>query len=66
MSDSVSLNTFPRNRFDALAILYVQSQDLSGKTPEDLAVMYAEAYVKIKEKFNDLRHDDSWLTGLTN
>ncbi len=55
MSDNVSLNAFPRNKIDALAVLYVQAQDLSGKTPEDLAVMYETAYAKIKERFKDMR-----------
>lgn len=41
------LNTFPGNDVEALAMLYVQSQDLSGLTPEDLVHLYDEAYEAI-------------------
>ena len=47
MADSFS--TFPANRLEALAMLYVQSQDLSGLTPEQLLDMYEEAYSKLRE-----------------
>lgn len=46
---------FPSNKREALALLYVQSQDLSQKSPEDLVVMYKDAYDKISQKFRDLR-----------
>lgn len=49
MSDTVSLSTFPDNHIEALALLYVQSQDLTGKSPEEILDIYDDAYVKIKE-----------------
>lgn len=45
--------SFPSNRREALAFLYVQSQDLSEKTPEDLVTMYKTAYEKISAKFRE-------------
>lgn len=40
--------TFPSGKFSALSMLYVQSQDLTGKTPEELLDMYDDAYQKIE------------------
>lgn len=48
MSNEVKLNTFPDNELEAIAMLYVQNQDLSGKSPEELLVMYYEAYDKMR------------------
>jgi len=52
---NVNLRTFPSDRRDALAILYLQNQDLSGKTPEELADMYDEAWDKISQEFDSIR-----------
>ena len=38
---------FPSNKYEALAMLYLQNQNLSGFTPEELAGKYQEAYEKI-------------------
>lgn len=38
---------FPANSAEALAMLYLQNQDLSGKTPEEIAVLYDETLSKI-------------------
>lgn len=35
MSDSVTLRSFPSNSAEAVAMAYLNSLDLSGKTPED-------------------------------
>ena len=40
---------FPKSKFEALAMLYVQSQDLKGKTPTELLEMYNAAYAEIKK-----------------
>lgn len=53
--EKVSLSTFPSDRRDALAILYLQNQDLSGKTPEEIAGMYDEAWNRISKEFNAIR-----------
>lgn len=42
------LQTFPKNEREALAMLYVQNQDLSGITPEELLDKYQDAYNKIQ------------------
>lgn len=61
LSDNTVSGQFPTGKREALALLYVQSQDLSGKTPEDLAEMYTSAYKKISEKLKALRSDSNWL-----
>ena len=45
--NDVTLRTFPRNEFEALAMLYIQNQDLSGVTPEELLEKYQETYNQI-------------------
>lgn len=47
MSNDVTLKTFPRSFQEALAMLYVENQNLSGLTPEQLVDMYLDAYEKI-------------------
>ena len=42
------LRAFPETAQQALAMLYVQSQDLTGKTPADLQTMYYEALYQIR------------------
>ena len=36
MTNNVELNTFPDNALDAMALLYVQSQDLAGRDLRDV------------------------------
>lgn len=48
MSDTVNLRTFPKSEIEALALLYVQNQDLSGLTPEQIYEKYNDAYTRIK------------------
>lgn len=48
--DDIVLNSFPRNEADALAMLYVQNQDLKGLTPLDLLDMYQSAREEICEE----------------
>lgn len=43
--------TFPANRVEALTILYLERQELSGKTPEELADLYLEAHGRISRQF---------------
>ncbi len=61
MSD-VSLKTFPGSHLEALTLLYVQSQDLTGKSPEELLDMYDDAYTKIYSRATD-KHNAK-LSGL--
>lgn len=37
---------FPNSKREVLTMLYLQSQDLSGLTPEDLVDKYNETYKK--------------------
>ena len=48
---------FPSYPQEALAMLYVQNQDLSGKNPEDLAVMYYDAYERICGKAKEVKKE---------
>ena len=41
--EDVYLNTFPETDIEALALLYVQNQDLKNVTPEELIEMYDNA-----------------------
>lgn len=49
MPDKVSLNAFPNSKISALAMLYLQNQDLSSLTPEAILEKYNEAYDKINK-----------------
>lgn len=49
MSDKVKLSSFPADKYEALALLYIQNQDLSNISPEELYDKYADAYDKIKK-----------------
>lgn len=56
--------TFPSDYVEALTMLYLERQDLTGKTPEDLAEMYWETYFKInyaaKDAYETVRK--KWFT----
>lgn len=47
---------FPKSDIEVLAMLYVRSQDLTGKTPEELLDMYESACSRMlavrEEKYN--------------
>ena len=54
---------FPKNEIEALAMLYVQNQDLSGLSPEQFLDKYQEAYDKMKvhsNKTNSERNHLGW------
>ncbi|MDR0979468.1 MAG: hypothetical protein LBL91_06110 [Lachnospiraceae bacterium] len=55
MSDEIRLNAFPSSNLQALAFLYVQNQDLTGKTPAQVAKMYFEAYKEIQDNNREIR-----------
>ena len=60
MNDKVDLDTFPSNATEALAMLYVQNQDLRGVTPEQLQTMYYEAYFAISKEYRR-KVDSGWF-----
>jgi hypothetical protein len=49
MANEINLSSFPGGPLEALTMLYLQNQDLTGKTPEELLGMYWETYEKLKE-----------------
>lgn len=51
--EEVIVKTFPKNECEALAMLYVQNQDLSGLSPTDLLAMYQDAYEAIWERLEE-------------
>lgn len=55
MGDKVSLNTFPTGRVAALTMLYLEKQDLTNVTPEELADKYNEVYERINKQFRENR-----------
>lgn len=62
--DTTTLKTFPGSYVEALTMLYLERQDLTDKTPEDLAEMYWATYDKVsvagKAAFSERRK--KWLT----
>lgn len=55
MSDT-SLHTFPKNKYDALTMLYLEKQDLSNLTPEEYLDKYDEVYKKISDYYRSQRY----------
>lgn len=49
MADNTHPETFPANKLEALAMLYMQHQNLSGLTPEQVLDKYQDAYAKIRD-----------------
>ena len=52
MADSIK--TFPTTDQEASALVYVQAQDLSNKTPEDVADIYSDAFRRITDRLRVL------------
>lgn len=46
------MSLFPRNAQEALVMLYLQNQDLSGKTPSEINTMYWEALEAITPDYS--------------
>ncbi len=63
--DDLTMQAFPRNEVEALAMLYVSSRDLSDITPEALVNLYDDA-VKSIQAVRDAQHiaefgENEWL-----
>lgn len=58
MSDLVSLSTFPSNKTDALTMLYLQNQDLSDLTPEQIVDKYDETFKVIKKRISEISSEN--------
>lgn len=55
MSNEVRLHKFPTDECEALALLYIQNQDLSNLSPEQIYDEYRDAYEKIKNRKQETR-----------
>lgn len=55
MSEKTELCSFPANEIQALALLYVQSQDLAGKSPSETYKLYKTAYDEIRTERSNQR-----------
>lgn len=53
MDKKISIFSFPNNRNEALAMLYLQNQDLSDKSPSDINTMYFEALYEIRKDYKE-------------
>lgn len=53
--NDVELKSFPTNRNEALALMYMSQQDLTRYQPKELAEMYAVTLEEIRQGFKDLR-----------
>lgn len=47
MPGNATFNIFPSSEEEAVAMLYMQHQDLTGKSPSEIYTMYQEAYYEI-------------------
>lgn len=56
MSDSITEIKFP-SRAEILALIYVQNQDLSGKTPTEINEMFHKAYNEIRRDSKNRRDE---------
>ena len=56
MGNDINLRAFPSNKDEALTMLYLQNQDLSNKSPEELTEMYCTTLEKIKEQSREIRN----------
>ncbi len=50
MNESINLNTFPKNELEALAILYVKTQNIEGLSVDGIYSMYLDALYALKEE----------------
>lgn len=51
MADEIRLKSFPSSAAEALTILYMKNQDLSGMSPDDLVDMYLQVLKEVKMRF---------------
>lgn len=52
MNQEVKLKAFPSNCYEALTMLYLQNQDLSSKTPEEIHTLYWETLYDIRRDYS--------------
>lgn len=49
MAGNTNSGSFPSNKLEALALLYMQHQNLSGVSPEQLLDLYQDVYAKMRD-----------------
>ena len=49
MADNTHVEFFPTNKFEALAMLYMQQQNLSGLSPEQVLDKYQDVYARMRD-----------------
>ena len=54
--NDLSLYSFPSNRIDGLAMLFLENQDLRDLTPAELTDKYIEVCEAINERFIEIRN----------
>lgn len=52
MSDKIMVETFPRDRTEALTLLYLQKQSFSNSSPAELVETYFDTEEKIRSAFS--------------
>lgn len=57
MSDTISLRTFPSSSAEELAVIYLNTLELKGKSPEEIARLYDDALHKVKEEQKKIRQE---------
>ena len=50
-----TLQSFPRDAYEPLAILYVERQDLTGLTPEEIFEKYNDALERMYKRNTDIQ-----------
>lgn len=60
MSD-INFSTFPSNKVEAIAYLYVQKKNYDNPTPEQLASDYMNAYKSVHNFFREHRERSDWM-----
>lgn len=52
------MSDFPSNSSEALALLYLQQQDLKRLSPEEVALLYYETEIQISDELKRLSKPD--------
>ena len=53
MSDA--LKHFPADKYEALALLYIQQQDISGLTPKELVAKYDDVLKEMRKPESEMK-----------
>lgn len=61
MSDN---KNFPSSKIEALTMLYLQNQDLSTLSPEEVMDKYQETYDRIRERNKEIKNERASKTTL--